>query len=255
MRLPDHRRLLRMLRRGQRDQQVASLRRRFLASLINVTVVGLTSTVAVGAWVLVAGRVLDRREGTTRARPTGSDAGASNPARSRRVKTALRLLAVASWMPMRERRSPGYRMLHMRLVDARTGDQPTPWQQIIRTVASNSWRALSNRPLARRDVRNLADYEKMRSELDAARREHPDDEEARSVAFMRIYEANKAQVSFLPILARLGVAVAIELPVWSAEKQSLPDRLAGTIVIVDQKGGQPRRRRRALALRLGARSS
>jgi hypothetical protein len=62
---------------------------------------------------------------------------------------------------------------------------------------------------------------------------------------MRIYRANRAdpRVSCLRALPRVLFAIATELPVWSSQKQSLPDRLAGTVIIVERKS-VPRRRRR-----------
>jgi hypothetical protein len=150
---------------------------------------------------------------------------------------------LATWLPVKEGRSPGYRVLGLRRVDARSGGEVSRRQELIRTATRNAWRTVAKRVLPPAKVDHPLHREKLRSEMEAARREHADDEEALQTALMRIYQANKVdtRVSCLRPLPRLLLAAAGELPVWSSVQQSLPDRLAGTVIVVDRK---PRPRHR-----------
>jgi len=220
---------------------LASLKLRFLASLINtvIALVVVAATVAIG--VVMVRRIGDRR-GPSR-EEDGDDPAMPGWLQSRRTKFVLRLAMLATWLPVKEGRSPGYRVLGLRRVDARAGGEVSRRQELIRTATRNAWRNVAKRVLPPAKVDHPLDREKLRSEMEAARREHAEDEEALQTALMRVYQANKVEtrVSCLRPLPRVLLAAAIELPVWSSLKQSLPDMLAGTVIIVDRKA-QPRHR-------------
>jgi hypothetical protein len=129
----------------------------------------------------------------------------------------------------------GFRLLGLRLVDMRSGDKPTRRQRLARTLTHRLWQALHQRLLPLREPAAALDQEKMRSETAAARSAHADDEEALQQALMRVYRDNRAdpvRTSCLPVLARLPLAAAINIPMpWSPLNQSFVDRLSGTVVV------------------------
>lgn len=157
---------------------------------------------------------------------------------TRPVKFGLQVLALAATLRRRERRSLGSRLLGLRLVDARSGGEPTSRQRLVRAVARRSWQALHQRLLPVRTPQAPLDQEKVRSEMAAARSAHADDPQALQQAVMQVYRENRVQtrVSCLPALARMPLIAAIDIPLpRSPLAQSLVDWLSGTVVVVDRR--------------------
>jgi uncharacterized RDD family membrane protein YckC len=233
-------------RRRPGSLQLATLRRRFLAALINATIAIVALALTLGVGVLVGGRVLDLRSARRgRTRAEGEDWRAlSARLQSTPAKLVLHLVGLAITAVATGHRSPGFRLLGLRHVDAQSGGEVTRRQELISSATRDASRIVSNRLFPAAKVDGSLDHEKLHSELDATRREYGADREAMQRAMMRIYRANKVdpRVSCLRALPRVVFAMATELPVWSSQKQSLPDRLAGTIIVVDRKS-VPRRRR------------
>jgi hypothetical protein len=82
-----------------------------------------------------------------------------------------------------------------------------------------------------------ADNEELRSQLEEAQREHSEDQAALQRAVRGIYEEHRVERPFRPVLLRLArrlpLLLALAQAFWSPLKQSLPDKLAGTAVVVD----------------------
>jgi hypothetical protein len=233
-------------RRRRRSLQLATLRRRFLAALLNAAIAIAALALTLGVGVLVCGRVLDRRSarrGRTRAEGEAWKA-LSARLQSTPAKLVLHLVGLAITAVATGHRSPGFRLLDLRRVDAHSGGEVTRRQAIVSSATRDASRIMSNCLFRAAKVDGSLDHEKLHSEWDAARREYAADREAMQRAMMSIYRANKAdpRVSCLRALPRVLFAIATELPVWSSQKQSLPDRLAGTVIIVERKS-VPRRRR------------
>jgi hypothetical protein len=231
-------------RRRPGSLQLAPMRRRFLAALINATIVIVAVALTLGVGVLVGRRILDRRSARRgRTRAEGEDWRALSALfQSKPGKLVLHLVGPAITAVATAHRSPGFRLLGLRRVDAQSGGEVTRRQELVSSVIRDASRIISNRLFPAAKVVGSLDHEKLHSELDAARREHRADREAMHRAMMRIHRANHPRVSCLRALPRVVFALATELPVWSSQKQSLPDRLAGIIIIVDRKS-VPRRYR------------
>ncbi len=234
----------RLLRRRPR-LEVASLRRRVVASLLNV-LVGLSALVfVVAAGVGIFRGVRKQRVSFKLFRGLASR-GARIPVQlqSESAKRVLPVVVLVASVLRRERRGAGFRLLGLRLVDARTGRDVSHRQELIRAGTRQAWRLLCGRLIPVSKAQASPTHEKLRSEVEAAKRRHANDRQALQHEVMRIYQENKAdpvRVSFLPMLLRFPLIALIDLPVfWSPLHQSLPDRLAGTVIVRDR----PSRRHR-----------
>jgi hypothetical protein len=195
-------------RQPQPPLEPASLGRRAAASLIN-TAVGLSGVGGViGIGVGLFGR-LDKLEGAGKA----FRGMAADPQRitarlqSRPVKLALRVLTLVTPLRRIKRRSPGYALLGLRLIDGRNGRPPSRRQAFVRSTSKRLWLAL---------------WKKVLPVPKVSQRDHTRD--------------NPMSHAFLPVLARFPLLAAIDLPIFSAPlKQSLPDRLAGTTVVRERQ--------------------
>jgi hypothetical protein len=245
------------------ELRVAPLSLRCAALLINIAF-ALTAFVAAIAAIVALIRLWERRapgeEPPSHVTPRGGllrVAGAGDPAQaqpawlttnprgvaarlqSRWVRLGLKLISVLLAVRAKERRGLGYRLLHLRLVDAHGGGAPSRRQQIVRAATSEIWQATHRRlvPPPTPVPESPHDQAKLRAEIEAARRLHEDDQEALQLALARIFRENRteASISCGPLLARLPLIVAVSLPMpWSPLRQSLVDWLSGTVVVVDR---------------------
>lgn len=246
------------------DLRVAPLSRRFGALIINLAFVFAALAAGMGTIVALVSLWQRRSSEEQPSGPvngggvllhvaTGGDlpgeqaAGAITDARgiaarlrSRPVKLGLQLLSFLLAAYGKERRGPGYRALDLRLADARSGGELSRRQQIVRAMTREIWRSTHRRlvPPPAPTSGTAPDHAKLRAEIESARRRYEGDQEALQLALGRIFRENRTNpvsVSCLPLLARLPLIVAIELPMpWSPLRQSLVDWLSGTVVVVDR---------------------
>jgi uncharacterized RDD family membrane protein YckC len=136
------------------------------------------------------------------------------------------------------RQSTGARIMGLRLVDAHTGSSVSWQQAIVRAGTRQAWQALAMRVAPKQKIDGLPEMETLRSEVEAAQREYAEDDDAAQRTIMEIYQRRKVEpvrASCLPALLRFSLTLAIELPaLWTPLKQALPDRLAGTVVVLDR---------------------
>jgi hypothetical protein len=246
------------LPRRRAPLRIAPLRVRLLASAINLLVgiaaLALAIGVGVGAFLIVRRRPFGRARrssDTPSDRPPVRLTDGGSPSldevpllaklRSRPVRMALSLLSLAVDVRTDARRSPGARVAGIRIVDARTGGGPTRWQALVRVSTRRTWRVATTELIPWPKVRSPDEDEGFRSELETARREHADDQDALNAALECSYRERKlspAWISCLPAFARALLAVAIDLPaLWSPLKQGIPDNRAGTVYVVEPRGG------------------
>jgi len=210
-----------------------------LASAVNVLVGIVALGFAVGVGVGVFRLARRRRVDSSLLRSLASS-GASLPARlqARPAQLILRTIMFAWVVRARERRSPGFRVLGLRRVDMHTGGEVTRKQEIIRMATRQVWRMLCERLIPSPKPAAWPGQEKLQSDIQAARQRYAEDEEALQQEIMRIYQQNKppsAHMSCLPVYARMALVSVIDIPIfWSERKQSLVDRLAGTMIVLDR---------------------
>jgi hypothetical protein len=240
--------------RARRGRPTASLRRRLLAALLNSLVA--ISVVALVVAIVVALLALLRKLPLARPLPGAASRGftaggallrdlipgrgSSTCLRQPRVKLALDVLALATPLLRKERRSPGFRLLGLRRVDLRTGGDPTRAQQVLRAATRATWRALCRAALPIAEPRVSPEHDARRVQLQAARQRYREDPDALQEELARIHKESSVkplQTSCLPVLVRTALVAAIDLPLpWSNFKQALPDRLAGTAIVRDDRG-------------------
>jgi uncharacterized RDD family membrane protein YckC len=220
---------------GRRPKlEVASLRRRFVASLLDVLVGLLALVLTIGAGAGIVTVLRRRRVSFLRGLVSGS---ANVPIRlqSQPLKAILRVAPFTVPLLAKERLSPGFRILGLRRVDARTGESVSRRQRLIRAATRQTWQILCRRLVPVPKTQASAGHEELRSEIELAKRRYINDQQALQREVMGIYNDKRvgsSHMSCLPVLWRISLMVAIELPVfWSPRKQSLVDRLAGTVIV------------------------
>jgi len=220
-------------RRRRRRLRIAPIRRRLLASLIDVTLALLAGILAIGAYT-GAVAMLGRKEAPgVRSLPkmmpkiTGS----------KRASIALHVCMFALSVLLTGRRGPGSRVAGIRLVDARAGEPVSLRQAALRAGTQRAWQLLVRRLTTRLGKAERLKQPDLRSEIEALRREHGDDRDAFEQAMKEMYRENQVRpyTACLPALMQLPLGLAIEVPaLWTPLHQGLPDKLAGTIVISDR---------------------
>lgn len=225
-------------RRARSRLQVASLRRRFVASLLDavVVVVAVVGTPALG-FKLFGSRRTVRRLGASwiaraarRRAERGREVGGS-----KRFRWALTVVFFVGGVLTRDWRGPGAWMLGVRRVDAGTGGPVELRSAVVRGVVTTAWQLIGNWLFAPVHDRAGARRRAIEPEIEELRREHAGDQEALNLAMMRLYEEHKVNPSCVWVLPRMAFSLAQELPaIWSPRNQGLADRLAGTEVVVER---------------------
>ena len=210
---------------GPGGLKIAPLWRRALAVLIDLFVfVAPIVGVAAAVGVLYA-----------RWRPE-KDAQPHRP-RSLRLTRAWRIALAIGFAPLevrgRHSRSPGWRVMGLRYADARTGGPVSVRSAIVRHAIRTVWSEVTSQLLepwkARAQQRRDATF----AEADAARRAHPEDPQARQQAMADAFAHGGAPVA-RGCAVQLLVTAAIDLPaLWSPRHQTLPERIAGVVVVRD----------------------
>jgi hypothetical protein len=147
------------------------------------------------------------------------------------VEGASAGLAVAN----RNWRSPGFRVLGLRRVDACTGG-PIGVRSVVVGMLFDRVRQAATRQLFRSRARRARDrLSELAPKLTEIEREHATDPQARQRAVAEFYKANAVHPSAGcgwqlagPMLSQLVLAIAIR------DGRTVYDRLTGTIVIVDR---------------------
>jgi uncharacterized RDD family membrane protein YckC len=214
-----------MAETGPPGLKVASLGRRVCAGLID-TVVFVPPIVAVcvgiGWLYLPFGPGRGRKLGELRP-----------PAVPPRWNAVIWATAAAVGVPMRNWRSPGYRALGLRRVDARTGGPLSARNVIVQqlvAIASGQLRRRLMNPWLSRKKRRL---EALKPELAEVRRAHADDPEAERRALKEFYKRQRVNPAASCAPSLLGAAVTQAPVLWSPLNQTIPERLAGIVVVQD----------------------
>jgi hypothetical protein len=224
-----------------RDLEIASLRTRAAGAAIDL----LLFLTAFGGCLAAYVAVRVKRRG--RDRDTQDDVSerlGSSPRRRRigerlRSKPAqvmIRMVSVALAVPMRNWRSPGARIVGLRVVDARTGG-PVTVRSVILGSAVDAAFGLAIKPLTapgrRRSEAENARLQEIEPQTQALRRQHAGDRRAERKAIAALYKANGVNP-----LRTLGSPrwLFLVLPnlltaMLSSKGQTLRQRVSGTVVV------------------------
>jgi hypothetical protein len=158
---------------------------------------------------------------------------------SRKGRLVPALVSLLGAVATEGRQGVAARAVGMRRVNMRTGKEMTRSQALVRVVVHTAWVTLARRLTSGPSITPPQEQARLAAEMREARRRYGDDEAARQQAFTRIYARHKpAKPNIRGCWPRLLLSLAIDLPApWSALKQGLPDRLAGTVVVLEPHGG------------------
>jgi len=242
--------------------EVASLRARLLAALVQAAVI-LGAAVVVGLGVVGAAAYYSRVRGTNDEhepdrdqdhedvstlglREDRNDVGDANGS-SGKVQRALeslegRPMRAAVWgasagfaVASRNWRSPGYRLLGLRRVDARTGGAISVRSALAGFLLGRAQQATAGRLLLSRMRRVHDRVSGLEPELEAIKRTYATDPEGRQRAVSELYRTHVIRPTTLwgwwlagPILSQLVLALGIR------DGRTVYDRLTGTTVVTDR---------------------
>jgi RDD family len=210
---------------GPPGLKVASLWRRLGAAVID-TVVFVPPIVGVcggAAWVYV-------RFGPGRGRKLNELRPPSTPPRWNPVVWAT---AAAVGVPMRNWRSPGYRALGLRRVDVRTGGPLSARNTLVQQLVVIASGQLRRRLMGPWNTRNKRRLEALKPQLAEVRGAHADDPEAQRRALKEFYTRHRVSPAASCAPTLLGAAVTQAPVLWSPLNQTIPERLAGIVVVQD----------------------
>jgi hypothetical protein len=210
--------------RRQRDPEVASLRRRAVASCIDAAFVLSVFAGAIGGGTLLNGR----QNGLSKGRLAGPmdrwNAWSQSPLWQR--TSVARAVALRNWPSL------GMHLLHIHREDAHSGGPVTVRSALTRHLVEQA-RVTVAKELMGPWQRNQERMHALDDDVRAARRQHPDDPPAQQRAIMEVYRAagvSPTRTCWLP-LAPLVVEALVTLA--TPRHQSLPEWAAGIVVVRD----------------------
>lgn len=219
--------------------EIASLRRRFLASSIDGVVMcgPIMLTLGGGTWLRL--KYHRRRSGSDAMEEPGISPGEGRLAafgrfgESRRWRLALQAASLPIEIRLRNWRSPGMRITGIRRADARSGGPVTARSVVVREAVVTAWRELIRSIQRPSDERFREHQRLMKADLEEVRRRLGSDPDARDRAVAEV--SKRYRVTPWTSCGRgfLGTLPPYLPALWSERNQSLPDRLAGIIVVRD----------------------
>jgi hypothetical protein len=237
--------------------RVVSLRLRLLAAFVDAATVGSGMAACIGA--VIAGVVgYSRRRGDKGAAygeaeggqhddgqgesdaieddaPSRVDRAPRGSRQSPELQVALRGASAGLAIASRNWRSPGFRLIGLRRVDAHTGGGVTVRSALAGVMFDEAWQA-AWRPLFRsRAKRHQTRLRALAPQLRAVERNNRGDPQARSRALTEFYRSNPVSpAGGCGWLAAGPLASQLALALSSREGRTIRDRITGTAVIVDR---------------------
>ena len=201
--------------------EIASLRRRWLASLIDGGAVVAPVVLATGGGVWLYMRY-DRQFAAFR-----------RFGESRQWAFALQAASLPIEIRLRNWRSPGMRAMGIHRADARNGGPVTVRSVVVREAVVTTWREVVRRALRPSEERFRERRRLIEEDLEEIRRRHADDRDARDRAMQEVLKRYGVRPWATLSRGLLGFLPPYLPALWSERNQSLPDRLAGIIVVRD----------------------
>jgi hypothetical protein len=176
----------------------------------------------------------DEPDGVADALPSGVDC-ATRGSRQTPLHGALWGASAGLAIAGRNWRSPGFRLIGLRRVDAHTGGVVTVRSALIGVLFDQAWQAAWRSLFRSRVKRHLTRLRALAPQLKAAEREYRGDPLVRARARTEFYRSNRVNLAggcgWLvagPLVSQLALGVS------SREGRTIRDRVTGTGVIVDR---------------------
>jgi hypothetical protein len=236
---------------------VAPIRLRLLAAFVDAAVVigGIAALVALGVAGGAAyacsrgygddqdGSKEDEQQGVKEDAPDGDERDERPDkhwtsrafGQSRELRAALLGASAGTAVASRNWRSPGYRVVGLRRVDAQTGGIVSVRSALVGVLFDQAFRAVA-RPLFRsRAKRELDHMSSFATQLKLVEDEYADDPQARRRAVIEFCESNEVRPLVGCGWQLAGLVVSqLFLAVGSTGGRTVRDRVSGTSVIVDR---------------------
>jgi hypothetical protein len=220
---------------------VASLRLRLLAALVDAAIVigGMAGVGGVGiAGVVAYARVRgdkDEKDGDEQDERSATQCTPREFRQSPELSAALSGASAGLAVASRNWRGPGFWVVGLRRVDARTGGIVSVRSALIGVLFDQAWQAATTRLFGSRAQRQRDRVSALGPQVRAVERKYADDPGARRRAVREFYKANDvnplAGWGWLlagPVVSQLALAVG------SRRGRTVRDRITSTSVIVDQ---------------------
>ena len=217
------------------ELRVAPVRRRLLAGLINATTLLVPIGVASAGGYTVYERVRRPGGGDGGSHRSVGDENAGTPNQAFELPRGLsRLLAGAGpvfAIQSRNWRGPGDRLMQIRRVDRKTSGPVTVRSALIQYAVTEVWNGVTGellRPVERRTFERGQELDRHVREI----KRSGDDLQARRQAIMKLLYRESDVNPLRSCGWRVAGALALQIPMlWSPSKQSVPERIAGVIVV------------------------
>ena len=218
---------------GPGGLEIASLRRRALASAIDAAVFMVPAAIVGGGGVWLYMTYLGRRSGEADPEFDFAERLPFHRLAEPRWRLVVWAVSAPIEVGLRNWRSPGARAMGLRRVDARTGGPVSVRSAVMRNAVNTASGELS-RWVRRPSMKRFAERrDALEAELKEVRRTYSDDE-ARRRAMKEISERRKLRVWKTCGWGLLGLAPRYVPVLWSPRNQTPVDRVTGTIVVLDR---------------------
>jgi uncharacterized RDD family membrane protein YckC len=211
------------------EEQVAPLGRRAAAAAIDSGLVAAGVGMAIGAGIGIA-VAADRGLVQVGERLKRLGDRVSTGVESQRVSRIIDLASFAASVHLRNARSPGMKVMHLRRADARSGGPVTVRSVVIRQLVWLASGRISARVWRPGWGRYQARLKELHTEFQEFRRQHPDDKEAE----MAFYSSHKGAVPTSCCAVMAANLVLQRVPaLLTPRRQNLADWVAGIVVVSD----------------------
>ncbi len=167
--------------------------------------------------------------------PSGADWATRGTRLSPELHGAVRGASAGLAIAGRNWRSPGFRLIGLRRVDAHTGGVVTVRSALVGVLFDQAWQAAWRHLFRSRVKRHLTRLRALAPQLRAVERRYRGDPEARSRAVTEFYQSNPVNpAGGCGWLVAGPLASQLTLALSSREGRTLRDRITGTGVIVDR---------------------
>jgi RDD family len=154
---------------------------------------------------------------------------------SERTARTLRAFTFVLGIATRNMRGPGAVLFGLRRVDLRTHGPVSLRGALIRHYATAEWTRLTLRFVLPYERRQREQIQALQSQLEAIRQQHADDPQAEQRATMDLFAAHRVKPGRGCLVGLVAGLIPQLAFIWTPRGQSIPDWLAGVVVVRDRR--------------------